>query len=399
MAELTTEQREFQEYARRWLEENRPDPCPERLPITSGEIATEVQRDYLQAWQNAVYEAGLIGCDYPTEYGGGGHQGFQGIANREMVRARVPYLLNVVGLSIAAPAILGHGTDAQKRRYLPGILSCEEIWCQGFSEPGAGSDLANQETMAVRDGDDWIVNGHKVWTSLGKFAHWMILLTRTNRELKHDGLTFFLAPVEGTPGLTIRPLVKLTGEAGFNEVLLENVRLPDSLRLDDVGKGWAVTMTALAGERGASESAGRSAPERKDPITRLVELAKSSYRDGRRAADDPVIRDEIAERAIRREGFRQSMRRARVGPLTDHPMRLPLQQKVLSTEFAQESARLGVDIAGAHSTLYKLDGAAPEAGHWPLSYMNSYAGTISQGTNEIQRNILGERVLGLPKTK
>jgi alkylation response protein AidB-like acyl-CoA dehydrogenase len=410
MAELSAEQREFQTYARRWLEENRPGPPPERLPISAIEVMTTGQRDYLQAWQHAVYEAGLIGCDYPVAYGGGGHEGFQRIANQEMSRAGVPYMLNVVALNMAAPTILVHGTEEQKRRFIPGCLSCEEIWCQGFSEPGAGSDMANQQTMAVRDGEDWIVNGHKVWTSLGHFAQWMILITRTSREHKYDGLTYFLAPIEGTPGVTVRPLVKITGESGFNEVLFENVRLSDGLRLDEVGKGWTVAMTTLTYERGAAEGAGgggggseeargtkRSASQ--SPIDRLVALARTSFRDGKRLSDDPVVRDAIVQQAIVAAGLKQNKRRAAVQALTEHAMRLPLQQKVVMTELAQDIARLGVDIAGARSTLYKLDDSAPDGGHWPLAYLNSYGHTIAAGTNEVQRNILGERVLGLPKSK
>jgi len=399
MATLSPEQLEFQEYAQRWLAENRPAPSTERLPITPLEVMSVGQRDYLQDWQGKVYEAGLIGCDYPKVYGGGGHDGFQRIANQAIAKARVPFMLNVVGLNMAAPTILVHGTEEQKQRFIPGCLSAAEIWCQGFSEPGAGSDMANQQTMAVRDGADWIVNGHKVWTSLGHFAQWMILIARTSKDHKYDGLTYFLAPIEGHAGVTVRPLVKITGESGFNEVLFEDARVSDSLRLDDVGKGWTVAMTTLTYERGAAESAGGGGGDGARPVQRLIDLAKNTWRDGLRAADDPLTRDAIIERAIVAEGIKQNGRRARVAALNDHPMRLPLQQKVLTSEFAQDNARLGVDIAGARSTLYKLDDAAPDDGYWPLSYMNSYGHTIAAGTNEIQRNILGERVLGLPKSK
>jgi alkylation response protein AidB-like acyl-CoA dehydrogenase len=399
MASLNAEQVEFQEYARRWLDENRPPPPSERLPISPLEIMTEAHRDYLQDWQGKVHAAGLVGADYPKAYGGFGHDGFQRIANQEMARARTPMLINIVGLNMASPTILAHGTEEQKRDLIPGCLSGAEIWCQGFSEPGAGSDMANQQTKAVRDGENWIINGHKVWTSLGHFAKWMILIARTSSDHKYDGLTYFLMPIAGHSGVTVRPLVKITGESGFNEVLFEDAIVPDTLRLDDVGKGWTVAMTTLTFERGAAESAGGGGGDSLHPVQRLVELAKSSWRDGALASDDPLIRDAIVERAIIAEGMRQNSRRARVPALCDHPMRLPLQQKVTGSEFVQDNARLGVEIAGAHSTLYKLDEAAPDAGYWPLAYMNSYGHTIAAGTNEIQRNILGERVLGLPKTK
>jgi len=399
MSKLSDEQAEFQEYARSWLEENRPPPPQERLPITPLEIMTDAHRDYLQDWQGKVHAAGLVGADYPVEYGGGGHEGFQRIANQEMARAGTPMLINIVGLNMAAPTILVHGSEEQKKTLIPGCLSGAEIWCQGFSEPGAGSDMANQQTMAVRSGDDWIINGHKVWTSLGHFAKWMILIARTSKHHKYDGLTYFLMPIGGHPGVTVRPLVKLTGESGFNEVLFEDAIVSDQLRLDEVGKGWTVAMTTLTYERGAAESAGGGGGDSLGPVRRLVNLAKDSWRDGIRASEDPVVRDAIVENAIVAEGIKQNARRSRVSALCDHPMRLPLQQKVTSSEFFQNTARLGVEIAGARSTLYKLDAAAPDSGYWPLAYMNSYGHTIAAGTSEIQRNILGERVLGLPKSK
>ncbi|MEL6365302.1 MAG: acyl-CoA dehydrogenase family protein [Pseudomonadota bacterium] len=398
-SDQSAEHREFREYVRRWLAENAPPPPPERLPITPIEVMTVGQRDYLQAWQRKCYDARLIGADYPKDYGGHGYSGFQRIATQEMNRAGVPFMINLVGLSMAAPTILQHGTEEQKRKFIPGCLSGEEIWCQGFSEPGAGSDLANQRTSAVRDGDDWIVNGHKVWTSLGHFAKWMILVTRTSKDSKYEGLTYFLCPIAGHPGVTVRPLVKITGETGFNEVFFEDVRVPDAYRLDEVGKGWAVAMTTLLSERGAAESAGAGGGEGENAIEKLIGLARESWRSGGLAADDPVTRDVIMQRAVVAEGLRQNARRMRVPALCDHPMRLPLQQKLTHSEFAQENARLGVEIAGAHSTLYKLDPKAPNEGHWPLAYLNSYGNTIAAGTNEIQRNILGERVLGLPKSK
>ena len=396
---LSPEHAEFDEYARRWLDENPPPPPPERLPLSPIEVMTVGQRDYLQDWQGRCYEAGLIGCDYPVEYGGRGHQGFQKIANQALGKARVPFMINVVGLNMAAPTILQHGSEEQKKKFIPGALSGSEIWCQGFSEPGAGSDMANQQTQAIPQGDNWIVNGHKVWTSLGHFAQWMILITRTSKHHKYDGLTYFLAPIEGHPGVTVRPLVKITGESGFNEVLFEDAVIPDSCRLDAVGKGWTVAMTTLTYERGAAESAGGGSGEAARPTQRLINLARETQRNGVCAADDPVTRDALMQRAIVAEGLAQNARRARVPALCDHPMRLPLQQKLVGSELSQHNARLGVQIAGAHSMLYKLDSSAPSQGYWPLAYMNSYGHTIAAGTNEIQRNILGERVLGLAKSK
>jgi len=396
----STAQAEFREHCRRWLEANRPGTPPFRLPQSPIEVMTEEQRVWLCAWQKKAYQAGLIACDYPKEYGGGGHQGFQRIASAELARASVPYFINVIGLGMAAPTILNHGTDEQKRRFLPPLFSADEIWCQGFSEPGSGSDLAGAQTFAERKGDQWVINGHKVWTSLAHFASWMIILVRTSRDHKYDGLTYFIVPIGGAQGVTVRPLIKMTGETGFNEVLFEDVHVPDSWRLDKVGKGWTVAMTTLLYERGAAESAGTGGGESLDArIQALIDLARTTPRNGKTAWDDPVLRDRVLKLAIRIEALKQLGRRARVEPLTDHPMRLPLQSKLLGTEIGQEIAATALEIEGMGSSLYLRDENAPQGGRWPLAYMNSYGMTIAAGTSEIQRNILGERVLGLAKSK
>jgi alkylation response protein AidB-like acyl-CoA dehydrogenase len=394
------EQAEFRRHCREWLDANRPPAPPFRLPEHAIEVMTDEQRVYLQAWQKECYDAGLVGADYPKAYGGGGHQGFQRIASQEMSRAGVPYLINVIGLGMAAPTILHHGTEEQKTRFLPPLLSGEEIWCQGFSEPGAGSDLAGVQAPAVRDGDNWVINGHKVWTSLAHFAKWMIILCRTSNDDKYRGLTYYITPIADTPGVTVRPLIKMTGQTGFNEVLFEDVVISDALRLDEVGKGWTVAMTTLTHERGAAESAGggggRSLDDR---VQGLIALAKRMTRNGKTAWDDPVLRDRIVSLAIRVEGSRQVFRRARVGVLTDHPMRIPLQSKLVSSELVQDIAAVALEVEGQFSSLYVRDAHAPDEGEWPLAYMNSYGITIAAGTSEIQRNILGERVLGLAKSK
>jgi alkylation response protein AidB-like acyl-CoA dehydrogenase len=396
----TPEQAEFREHCRRWLAENRPSAPPFRLPQNAIEVMTEEQRVWLCAWQKNAYQAGLIACDYPKEYGGGGHQGFQRVASAELARVEVPYFINVIGLGMAAPTILHHGTEEQKRRYLPSLFSADEIWCQGFSEPGSGSDLAGAQTFAERKGDQWVVNGHKVWTSLAHFASWMIILLRTSRDHKYDGLSYFIVPIKGAKGVTVRPLIKMTGETGFNEVLFEDLHVPDSLRLDEVGKGWAVAMTTLLHERGAAESAGAGGGESLDDrIMALIELAKKTRRNGKTAWDDAVIRDRILKLLVRLEALKQLGRRARVEGLTDHPMRLPLQGKLLMTEIGQDIAATALEVEGMASTLYVKDENAPEGGRWPLAYMNSYGMTIAAGTSEIQRNILGERVLGMAKSK
>jgi alkylation response protein AidB-like acyl-CoA dehydrogenase len=396
----SSEQAEFRDYCRRWIAENRPPAPSFRFPLNPIEVSSEEQRRYLCAWQKRCYDAGLIGCDYPQAYGGGGHKGFQTVASQELGRAGVPFMVNVIGLSMAAPTILNHGSDEQKRRFLPPLFAADEIWCQGFSEPGAGSDLANVQATAVRQGDNWIVNGHKVWTSLAHFASWMIMICRHSSAHKYDGLTYFIVPVKDAKGVTVRPLIKITGETGFNEVLFEDVVVPDKLRVDEVGKGWTVAMTTLLYERGAAEGAGSGGGGSfEGEVTKLVTLARRTRRNGKTAWDDALVRDKVMNIVIRAEGLRQTARRMRVESLTDHPMRLPLQAKVLMTELMQDIGALGLEIAGAGGTRYLGDPGAPDGGHWPHVYMNSYGMTIAAGSNEIQRNILGERVLGLPKSK
>lgn len=403
----TDQQSEFRQYCRDWLVDHRPGEPPVRLPLSPLEIMTRPQLNYLQDWQKAAYEAGLVGCDYPENVGGGGKQDCQRIANEEMIRARTPFFPNVIGLGMAAPTVLHHGQAALKQELLPKLFSGEDIWCQGFSEPGAGSDLASVQTFAERKGDKWVINGHKVWTSLAHFAEWMILLLRTDRSHKYDGLSYFVVPIRSAigAGVTVRPLIKMTGETGFNEVIFDHLEVDDRFRLDELGKGWQVAMTTLLHERGAGELQTPRAGGLKSKATHatntanLIELARKTSRNGGRAADDPLLRDRMMQQVIREQGLAQNQRRARVTALQDHPSRLLLQNKLLASEIAQDTAALAMDIAGPQSSLYLGDSQAPAGGQWPMAYMNSYGMTIAAGTSEVQRNILGERVLGMPKSK
>ncbi len=403
----TPEQAEFREQARAWLADNRPGEPTVRLPQSPLEIMTEPQLEYLQAWQKAAYDAGLIGCDYPVEVGGGGRTNCQRIANEEMMRARTPFLPNVIGLGMAAPTVFYHGQEELKRRLLPRLFSGEDIWCQGFSEPGAGSDLASVQTFAERKGDKWVINGHKVWTSLAHFAEWMILLLRTDKSVKHDGLSYFVVPIRSAlgKGVTVRPLIKITGETGFNEVIFEDLEVDDGYRLDELGKGWQVAMTTLLHERGAGDlvtprSGGmKNKSSHISNVANLIELARKCNRDGAPASDDALMRDRMMQMLIRETAMAANQRRSKVPALQDHPMRLPLQNKLLMSEIAQDTAGLAVEIEGAAASLYLGDDRAPDGGQWPMAFMNSFGFTIAAGTSEVQRNILGERVLGMAKSK
>lgn len=403
----TPEQAEFRAYCRDWLQGNTPCEPPVRLPQTPLEIMTEEQLSYLQAWQKAAYDAGLIGCDYPQAVGGGGRKDCQRVANEEMLAARTPFLPNVIGLGMAAPTVFYHARDEVKAELLPRLFSGEDIWCQGFSEPGAGSDLASVQTFAEPRGDKWVINGHKVWTSLAHFAEWMIILLRTDKSHKYDGLSYFVVPIRAAlgKGVTVRPLIKITGETGFNEVIFDNLEVDDRYRLDELGKGWQVAMTTLLHERGAGELQGPRSGGMKNrsshniTTSAVIDLARNTRRGAGTAADDVLLRDKLMRQLIREEGLKQNQRRSRVQALLDHPMRLPLQNKLLASEIAQSIAALAVEVEGMASSLYMGDSNAPAGGQWPLSYMNSYGMTIAAGTSEVQRNILGERVLGLPKSK
>jgi alkylation response protein AidB-like acyl-CoA dehydrogenase len=235
----------------------------------------------------------------------------------------------------------------------------------------------------------------------------MIILLRTDRGHKYEGLSYFVVPIASAlgKGVTVRPLIKMTGETGFNEVLFEDLEVDDAYRLDELGKGWQVAMTTLLFERGAGDlvtpRAGglKSRSSHNTSARAVMELARETPRGQGTAADDPLLRDRLVRQAIREEALKEHQRRARVAGLIDHPMRLPLQNKLLASELAQDTAALALDVQGPSAGLYLGDDNAPAGGQWPLAYMNSYGITIAAGTSEIQRNILGERVLGLAKSK
>ena len=244
---------EFRAGARAWFSENVPADPGFMLPLTFMEVGTEQQFDFLRAWQNKVYEAGYLGAAWPKEYGGGGlPQAFQDVATQEMHRAGGPIMLNAIGINWAGPLILDMGSEEQRKAYIKGILSAEDIWCQGFSEPDHGSDLGNAQTRAVLDGDEYVINGSKIWTTQGNYAKYMILLARTNPDAprKYDGLSFFLAPMT-VPGVETVPIKKLTGEYGFTQTFFTDARIPVSSLIGGEGKGWQVAMRTLEYERGA----------------------------------------------------------------------------------------------------------------------------------------------------
>jgi len=347
-----------------------------------------------------VYDAGYLGMSWPAEFGGGGRpQIYQDIANEEMARGNLPFMLNIVGLMWAGPVILKFGTRAQKKRYLAPLLRADEIWCQGFSEPENGSDLANVQTTAVRNGDDYVISGTKIWTSLGTQAHHMILLARTDPDTgsKYKGLSFFLAPVNG-PRVEKRPIRKMTGEFGFNETHFDRARVPADCVLGQEGQGWAIAMATLAFERYAEGGQAGGLDMVQLRVAELVAMARECQRDGRPAIEDPVVRDELVRLLVEEQAIDLNAVRQRITALCkDRPDAIGLMRKLVTSEFRRRMSRFGLRLQGENAKLYIGDPAAVSEGDWQRHYMNAYSVTIGGGTSQIQANILGERVLGLDK--
>jgi alkylation response protein AidB-like acyl-CoA dehydrogenase len=384
-----------------WLTANAPGDPGFMLPQSMLTVATREQFEFLRAWQRRVFDAGYVGAEWPREYGGRGlPAGTQRVIDQEMARAGVPFMLNAIGLSWAGPVLLRFGSEVQKRRFLPPLLRGDEIWCQGFSEPEAGSDLASLRTRARRDGDDYVIDGHKVWTTLAHFADYMILLARTDPGApKHAGISYFLAPMK-VPGVTVQPLIKMTGEGGFNQVLFGNVRIPRDALLGQEGQGWEIAVTTLSFERGASEGSAGSSAGVVDAVGSLIAMARNLRRDGKPVLADPVVRDRLAALAIEEYAIKWSVPRSRIAGLTqDRPLALPLMRKLVSSEFNQRLSDFACELQGHAGTLWLEDPAAIDNAEWQRTFLNSFGVTIGGGTSEILRNILGERVLGLPKSR
>src|SRR2546430_5348227 len=291
---LSPSEEAFRDELRAWLQENHPGKVPED---------EKVAFDWRRRWQSQVHDAGWAGLSWPKEYGGRGATLIeQEIFSEEMVRANAPAPANVLGLVMGGPVVIHHGTEQQKMRYLEPILSADEIWCQGFSEPEAGSDLASLKTRAVKRDGGWVVTGQKVWTTLAHEAKWCMLVARTDPEApKHQGLTYFLMDMD-QHGVDVKPLVQITGEAEFNEIFMDEAYIPDENVVGGVGNGWGVAITTLMNERAGLAFAAQAAL--KTHIREAIELAQSTSHGGTTAAQDPVIRDRLAQLFIESEIFR-----------------------------------------------------------------------------------------------
>ena len=393
---LTPEQQSFRDEVRAWLEANMPRDLAARV-MASSDIPRPEAYGLLREWQKKLHRAGFIGLTWPKEYGGRGLTFVEEmILHAEMALAKAPPVLNILGVGMAGPTIIAYGTEEQKRRYPPKILSCEEIWCQGYSEPNAGSDLAALQTRAVRDGEYYVINGQKVWTSLAHVADWMMLLARTDPGApKHKGITYFLLDMH-LPGVTVKPLRQITGDEEFNEVFFDNVRVHESHVLGSVNNGWAVGMATLMYERLAL---GFGLQVRlRIALDGLIEMARRVEKSGARITKDPVMRQRIAQLWIDTECLKYTGARA-ITRLLKGEMPGPEAStgKMGWVDTHQRLQELATEIQGPYSQLMKGTQWAVEGGLWQYTFLRSRANSIEGGTTEIQKNIIGERVLGLPK--
>ncbi|MEP5762954.1 MAG: acyl-CoA dehydrogenase family protein [Halieaceae bacterium] len=391
---------DFRAQVSAWMRDNKPADPGFLLPQTFMEVGSDQQLDFLREWQHKLWSAGYLGMAWPKEYGGGGVAPvFQMIADSEMRRAAVPIAFNVIGLGWAGPLIIDTGTEQEKERYLKNILSAEDIWCQGFSEPDHGSDLGNVQTRAVRDGDEYVVNGTKIWTTMGNYARYMILLARTNpnTERKYDGLSFFLSPMQ-VDGIDPRPIQKLTGEYGFTETFFTDARIPAECLMGEEGQGWKIAMQTLQYERGAEAGAAGGLMQVRVVIDDVIDSLRGVQRDGAPVLDDPVMRDELVKLIMEEKANNLGGRRASIPALTsDYPFSLNLSGKLRSSEYARRMRQFAITCQGGQGGLYVGDQEALQGGFWQRAYLNNFSTTIGGGTSQIQANIVAEHVLGLPK--
>jgi alkylation response protein AidB-like acyl-CoA dehydrogenase len=353
--------------------------------------------DYLRAWSRSLYDAGYVGLTWPRDYGGHGlSPTYQAIYFEEMVRAGAPEHIGIIGLNMAGPTIMTWGTPEQKSKHLAKLLSGEEIWCQGFSEPGSGSDLAGARTRAVLDGDEWVVNGQKVWSSWAHIADWCILVVRTDADAeKHAGLSYLLVDMR-SPGVEVRPLRQITGDPEFNEIFFTDVRVPKDSILGKPGDGWKVAMTTLLHERGTLAFA--LVAQLRQHFTKLVELARRPGPDGRVPADDPVVRDAIAREWIELQALAFTNYRTLTTLLTKGAP--GPESSIVKLVWSEANQRLTKLARGLQGLSGLLDGeGGVEDGYWQYRQLRSRGNTIEAGTSEILRNIVAERVLSLPRSR
>jgi len=391
---FTPEDEAFRQTVRAWLAENAP-----REPLRTV--------DEKKAWHRTLYDAGYLGMGWPKEYGGQNARPIeQAIVVEEMARANAPSSINWAGLGLVGPTLIHHGSDAQRERYLRKILLGEEVWCQLYSEPNAGSDLASLQCRADIDGDEFVVNGQKIWTSTAPEADMGILLVRTDREApKHQGISYLIVDMH-QPGIEVRPLRQVTGIIDeFAEVFFTNVRVPADNLIGELNAGWRIAQTTLSYERGG-DTVGIVAGLQRS-WSRLLEIVQIQQASGQRPIDDPIVRQRLGQIMADIEVLRYATLRV-LSTLEkgNQPGPESSISKLHYSELDKRVYSLMLDILGPYGQIvdggpaayaYAPDGQADEHDNWPYHFMHPFAETIYAGSSEIQKNIIGERVLGLPK--
>jgi alkylation response protein AidB-like acyl-CoA dehydrogenase len=387
--EFTEQEKCFRDTLRQWLQEHLP---PGWGKTVFEPVDLHARIVFLKDWTRQLYAAGYAGLSWPKEYGGAGATLMeQVIFNEEVARCKAPTPYNGIALGMIGPTLIEVGTEAQKQRYLAKMLTCEEIWCQGYSEPGSGSDLASLQTRAVQDGDTFIMNGQKVWTSYAHDAAFCFVLSRTDTTVpKHQGLSCFIVDMH-SPGVTIRPLKQITGESEFNEVFFDNVRVPRENLVGEINNGWMVGIGLLMHERATTSILGQANVQ--VLIQELLDLARQR---GRHL--EPVIRQRLAQlyaenEAVKYYGYRCLTKRLRGLP----PGPEGSAHRLALTRIVQRAQEMAMELEGPYAQLMHGSLWAVQDGAWQGSFLRSRSGTIAGGTAEIQLNIIGERVLGLPK--
>jgi alkylation response protein AidB-like acyl-CoA dehydrogenase len=384
---LSAEHLRFRDELRAWLEANLSRPW--RAEIREAGATEDGLIEKRRAWQRKLADAGYLGLDWPREWGGRGLGAVEkSIFEAEIARADAPPIVNFLGIGLLGPALIHHGSEEQRRRFLPPMLSADEIWCQGFSEPGAGSDLASLKTAARIDGDEFVLDGQKVWTTFGPWADWIFVLARTDPKDRYGGISFILVELD-TPGVTVRPLRQITGESEFGEVFFEEARVPRSHLVGQIGEGWKIAMTVLAYERGAVALA-YSARYARD----LAVLGASCRELGRTS---PAVREKLARLVVENEVMRANGIRM-LANLADGKVPGPEASldKLYWSEFDKRFRETALDLLGPGGQLARSSALAAADVDWSREFLWSRAETIFSGSSEIQKNIVAKRALGLP---
>lgn len=385
----------FRAGLRAWLRKHLPKRHDE---IDGGEDLNFQGADHIAAakkWQRTLYDAGYVAIGWPEEFGGKSADPVrQTILSEEMVAHRAPVLIGHLGLHMLGPTLIRCGTDAQRERFLPKILAADEIWCQGYSEPGSGSDLASLRTKAVLDGDDFVVNGQKIWTTTAHFADWMFCLVRTHPDApRHKGISYILIDMK-SPGIEVRPLVQMNGQSGFNEVFFTDVRVPRQNLVGELHGGWAVANTTLSHERNMLANPMRTQQLMSD----LVRLAARRNANGGKVTRDPLLRQKLADLQIRVDMMKYHSWKQLSDEVHGRPNG-PGQSinKLVTTELNHEICAAALELLGDYGPLGEGSAHAEDRGLWPRDWMFTLGMIIGGGTSQIQKNIIAERVLGLPR--